>query len=307
MGEDEEWISEFGNEFLDEFLAKDPPFFFLPEEQSNEYVMTNELLSSRLYSSPSINDIGNALNAIQHRSLPPQQLSTPMVPISERSSLGKVDKYTIKVKNGFSNDGYKWRKYGQKSIKNSPNPRSYYKCTNSICNAKKQVERSINEPNTYIITYEGFHFHFTYPFFLPNTTHKPNKKPKIHNQIAQDKAHFGSNQNFQIQEVSKIQSQVAKVTQENTTKNLEDELVLPFHRCLRGQGLLEDVVAPAMKHIPTNDGIYGASSSFSTITSSSGSSSKTTSPPLSPSSLCWSPNFNSIGFSDTSYDINWLL
>lgn len=37
-------------------------------------------------------------------------------------------KYTLRVKicgNVLSDDGYKWRKYGQKSIKNSPNPRSF--------------------------------------------------------------------------------------------------------------------------------------------------------------------------------------
>ena len=36
-------------------------------------------------------------------------------------------KYTLRIKtsqNGPADDGYKWRKYGQKSIKNSPNPRS---------------------------------------------------------------------------------------------------------------------------------------------------------------------------------------
>jgi len=51
------------------------------------------------------------------------------VPLLERSTLSKVDRYTLKVKNnsnGMCDDGYKWRKYGQKSIKNSPNPRYIY-------------------------------------------------------------------------------------------------------------------------------------------------------------------------------------
>lgn len=36
------------------------------------------------------------------------------------------NKYTLRIKScggGLADDGYKWRKYGQKSIKNSPNPR----------------------------------------------------------------------------------------------------------------------------------------------------------------------------------------
>ncbi|XP_047308233.1 WRKY transcription factor 71-like [Impatiens glandulifera] len=56
-------------------------------------------------------------------------------------------------------DGYKWRKYGQKSVKNSPFPRSYYRCTTQKCGVKKLVERSYNDPSTVITTYEGQHNH----------------------------------------------------------------------------------------------------------------------------------------------------
>ncbi|KAK3149287.1 hypothetical protein QOZ80_3AG0215360 [Eleusine coracana subsp. coracana] len=58
-------------------------------------------------------------------------------------------------------DGYRWRKYGQKAVKNSPFPRSYYRCTNSKCTVKKRVERSSDDPSVVITTYEGQHCHHT--------------------------------------------------------------------------------------------------------------------------------------------------
>lgn len=56
-------------------------------------------------------------------------------------------------------DGYKWRKYGKKKVKNSPNPRNYYKCSIEGCNVKKRVERDRDDPSFVITTYEGIHNH----------------------------------------------------------------------------------------------------------------------------------------------------
>ncbi|KAG0458089.1 hypothetical protein HPP92_022981 [Vanilla planifolia] len=56
-------------------------------------------------------------------------------------------------------DGYRWRKYGQKAVKNSPYPRSYYRCTTQRCPVKKRVERSYQDPSVVITTYEGQHTH----------------------------------------------------------------------------------------------------------------------------------------------------
>ncbi|KAE9601506.1 hypothetical protein Lal_00040658 [Lupinus albus] len=56
-------------------------------------------------------------------------------------------------------DGYRWRKYGQKAVKNSPYPRSYYRCTTAGCGVKKRVERSSDDPTTVVTTYEGQHTH----------------------------------------------------------------------------------------------------------------------------------------------------
>ncbi|KAH0941959.1 hypothetical protein HID58_001596 [Brassica napus] len=57
-----------------------------------------------------------------------------------------------------ADDGYNWRKYGQKLVKGSEYPRSYYKCTHPNCEVKKKVERSREGHITEII-YAKTHNH----------------------------------------------------------------------------------------------------------------------------------------------------
>uniref|UniRef100_A0ACD5VPE3 Uncharacterized protein n=1 Tax=Avena sativa TaxID=4498 RepID=A0ACD5VPE3_AVESA len=79
-------------------------------------------------------------------------------------------------------DGYRWRKYGQKAVKNSPYPRSYYRCTTQKCVVKKRVERSFQDPAVVITTYEGKHTH-PIPSALRGSTHLlAAQAPHLHHQ-----------------------------------------------------------------------------------------------------------------------------
>ncbi|XAR55093.1 hypothetical protein NMG60_11030479 [Bertholletia excelsa] len=61
---------------------------------------------------------------------------------------------------GLSSDMWAWRKYGQKPIKGSPYPRSYYRCSSlKGCLARKQVERSLSDPEMFVVTYTAEHCH----------------------------------------------------------------------------------------------------------------------------------------------------
>ncbi|KAK7301058.1 hypothetical protein RJT34_11914 [Clitoria ternatea] len=57
-------------------------------------------------------------------------------------------------------DGFTWRKYGQKEILGTKYPRAYYRCTHQklyACPAKKQVQRLDDNPNIFQVKYRGEH------------------------------------------------------------------------------------------------------------------------------------------------------
>ncbi|XP_031102161.1 WRKY DNA-binding transcription factor 70 [Ipomoea triloba] len=66
----------------------------------------------------------------------------------------------IKDSQTLVDDGYAWRKYGQKVILNTPYPRNYYRCTHKFdqkCQATKQVQMIRENPALYRTTYNGNH------------------------------------------------------------------------------------------------------------------------------------------------------
>ncbi|MCO5612640.1 hypothetical protein L7F22_066909 [Adiantum nelumboides] len=98
----------------------------------------------------------NANDQDQHKKRPSKPARVTKKPKRERGA-----KLAIKIQSDVEvlDDGYKWRKYGQKPVKNSPYPRSYYKCTDKQCKVKKHVERQAQEPDYVVTTYEGVHNH----------------------------------------------------------------------------------------------------------------------------------------------------
>ncbi|CAH9111157.1 unnamed protein product, partial [Cuscuta europaea] len=79
----------------------------------------------------------------------------------------KAPRWTQKVKvckgselEGNVDDGYSWRKYGQKEIHGTRYPRAYFRCAHRHtqgCLATKHVQRSDEDPNIFDITFRGKH------------------------------------------------------------------------------------------------------------------------------------------------------
>ncbi|KAG6526643.1 probable WRKY transcription factor 61 [Zingiber officinale] len=97
--------------------------------------------------------------------------------LSKKRKKGAVTRTVPAVRIGDAvvplDDGYTWRKYGQKDIHNSKFPRSYYRCTHKSfygCGAKKQVQRLDDDPSTFEVTYRGEHTcqTSTTPLFIPS-------------------------------------------------------------------------------------------------------------------------------------------
>ncbi|KAL6574705.1 WRKY transcription factor [Orobanche minor] len=265
---------------------------------SNSGLSTDFGHLSAAYSDPTVGDIESGLSFTNYEA---RSEANRIEMLGKGYNLNKTNheniKCSLRIKSCgdvMADDGYKWRKYGQKSIKNSPNPRSYYKCTNPRCNAKKQVERSIEDPDTLIITYEGLHLHFiTYPFFIlddhnnnnnnnnnNNINHRtdpPRKKQKGPITEAQYRAHYFSDQTINGFELEGLTNILDSKPQMAETREFEQE---PMGQ----QGLLEDVV-PLMIRKPLFDSTSSSNSSSIASHESSPSS------PASTNSFSWSPAY----------------
>lgn len=108
---------------------------------------------------PSFSSAPAASSLSKRQQMPPPPVSDPniMKESSDISHSEQRSQASITVDKP-ADDGYNWRKYGQKQVKGSEYPRSYYKCTHQNCPVKKKVERSHDGQVTEII-YKGQHNH----------------------------------------------------------------------------------------------------------------------------------------------------
>lgn len=178
--------------------------------------------------------------------------------------------------------------------------RSYYRCTNPRCNAKKQVERSIEDPETLTVTYEGLHLHYTYSHILlsrpqnslPDVNPHTPKKPKVHVASSEDGRNKETEQSpearkqeqqqlSRVMGANKLQEEPPKdlVTMESSIKEEGMQQGLQFKKEESPQGLLEDIV-PFLVRKPCSSPTSLNEPSLSSFQASSPSYSST---------LSWSP------------------
>ncbi|KAF8049215.1 hypothetical protein N665_2271s0001 [Sinapis alba] len=73
---------------------------------------------------------------------------------------GGLEQYSHDSPTPHHNDGFSWRKYGQKKIKTSSHQRCYYRCAyakDRNCNATKRVQQIQDSPSLFRTTYVGKH------------------------------------------------------------------------------------------------------------------------------------------------------
>lgn len=136
-------------------------------------------------------------------------------------------------------DGYRWRKYGQKAVKNSPYPRSYYRCTSQKCTVKKRVERSFQTPSIVITTYEGQHNHHS-PATLRGNATRMLAAPMLTSPIP-----IGSS--FHQELLMQLPPHTSNQAATGTTTPHNLVTLQQFHQ-LPDYGLLQDMVPPNFMH-----------------------------------------------------------
>ncbi|XP_006355755.1 probable WRKY transcription factor 48 isoform X2 [Solanum tuberosum] len=130
----------------------------LPESSS---ILSDHLISNVVPVIPNLSSISSSSTELPAHEDHQHKYKKQLKPNKKKQKGKKEPRFAFMTKSEVDHldDGFRWRKYGQKAVKNSPFPRSYYRCTTSSCGVKKRVERSIQDTSIVVTTYEGVHTH----------------------------------------------------------------------------------------------------------------------------------------------------
>ncbi|XP_029126557.1 probable WRKY transcription factor 30 [Cajanus cajan] len=133
---------------------------------------------------------------------------------------------------GSLDDGYTWRKYGQKSIHGAKYPRGYYRCAQRNfegCMATKQVQRSDQDPTVFEIHYRGNHTCTMASFAVPTLGIPENQEPNF-TTIPQQQPSDAMNLHLRLGVL---------------TENLDQSFASSFHQLLTSTIKKEEQVFPS--------------------------------------------------------------
>ncbi|XP_061348156.1 probable WRKY transcription factor 30 [Gastrolobium bilobum] len=147
---------------------------------------------------------------------------------------------------GPLDDGYSWRKYGQKDILGAMYPRGYYRCTHRNvqgCLATKQVQRSDEDPTVFEINYRGKHTCTMASNVVPTSTPLENQESNLNTNPLQQHQNVLQSLEEQPNELLLNLRAGLKVQTENLDST--DQSFSPFHFPSTSSIKIEDQVFPS--------------------------------------------------------------
>ncbi|KAJ4823157.1 hypothetical protein Tsubulata_016395 [Turnera subulata] len=156
-----------------------------------------------------------------------------------------TDQVRVNSENGLEgphDDGYSWRKYGQKDILGAKHPRSYYRCTyrnTQNCWATKQVQRSDADPTLFEINYRGIH-----TCSYGNQANPPTTSPKKREQ--KEKNNNNPYQQPSEEALFNFQKSLRVDTQDLDAKEMTSPFTFPStYGCINNAGNYSPFLSPA--------------------------------------------------------------
>eukprot|EP01114_Cavostelium_apophysatum_P022438 TRINITY_DN8119_c0_g1_i1.p1 TRINITY_DN8119_c0_g1~~TRINITY_DN8119_c0_g1_i1.p1 ORF type:complete len:364 (-),score=90.65 TRINITY_DN8119_c0_g1_i1:79-1170(-) len=146
-------------------------------------------------------------------------ISSP-TPTSRRSSFRPRDtQHTVIYDTAdleSQDDGWSWRKYGQKQVKGATHSRNYYRCTEDKCPVRKKVEQK--DDGTTVCVYEGQHGHLQ-PGMDDGMGGKRKRRRSTHTRTPLTEVADAADEACR-----KLVKEVSAVPAENTEGNSQDDI-----------------------------------------------------------------------------------